>query len=180
MKKQFYFIMLFFTITLSIQSQILVNNSVDLTGGYTPDGFAGNANFNIIFEESYAKLGIYFSASENKTSNGYDIPYNIFAINGGYFIPVYKSNNERMGLSAGAGVSVGYEVVNKGNKELENGAIIQSNSNFIYGGFVGADLEYGLTPNFYILTNVKEYYHLNSDLGAATLYAGLGIKFYIN
>jgi hypothetical protein len=178
MKNTLTLIMLFITIALT--SQTLVNNTIDITGGYTPDGYGGNLSYNIIFEESYAKLGLYLSKSISTTENNYEIPYTILSVNGGYFMPLIKNRNESIILSGGLGLLAGYEVVNKGNNELSNGAIIESESNFIYGGFGALDLEFGLNERFYILTNIKEYYHFNSDLGGATLYAGLGMRIYIN
>ena len=164
----------------SLSAQTLINSSIDITAGYTPDGYAINANYNIVFDPSYMKLGMYVSSSKEITTENYEIPYSIFSVNAGYFYPLITSNNQIFVFSAGGGVLAGYEIVNNGSKELPNGSLIDSQSNFIYGGFATGELEIGITNRFYILAKATEYYHLNSDLGAATFYGGIGARFYIN
>lgn len=178
MKKNLLLLLLLLSIT--IKSQTLVNSSIDFTGGYTLNGFGANANYNVIFDPSYIKLGLYISSSKEKTKENYVIPYNIISVNAGYFYKLIISNNQKIIFSAGAGVLAGYEVINNGSNELPNGALIMSKSNFIYGGFGSGEVEYGFTETFFLLLKGTEYYHLNSDLGSATFYGGIGIRIYLN
>jgi len=182
MKKIILLVLIFFAI--SVSSQSLVNNTIDISGGYAPDGFGVNATFNVILDDNYVKLGLYVSSNKYKYTSmvdvDYEIPYTILSVNGGYFIPFIKNRQESLILSGGLGVLAGYEVVNGGSNELENGVIIENKSAFIYGGFGTLEFEVALNHRMFILTKVTEYYHVNSDLGNATMYAGLGLRFYIN
>jgi len=182
MKKIISLVLLYF-IVLVVNSQTLINNTIDVTGGYSPSGFGINANYNVIFDNSYVKLGIYVSSNKDKQTKldvDYEIPYTILSVNVGYFKPFIKNRNESIILSGGLGLLAGYEVINNGNNEFENGAIIENGSSFIYGGFGSLDLEVGITQNIYILANITEFYHVNSYLGKATMYGGLGVRIYIN
>jgi len=148
---------------------------IGITGGWTPGGYAGNVNINYHLYSDYVQAGVYTSFS-NVEYEAYEIPYNIFTFNAGYFYPILEDYRQYTKLAVGGGAVAGYELVNNGNKELENGAIIESDSKFIYGGFISAEFDFALSSNMWLVAKVNEYYHVNSELGEFTFYGGAGIR----
>jgi len=155
------------------------NSSFGFSGGYATNGFGAHASYNYEFSEnSYLQTGLFAAKSED-TSNYIDVPYTTFALNIGYYYNIIKDRNSQFIGSLGGGGSLGYEVINDGNTILEDGAIIQGNTDIVYGGFVGTELKYFLRDEFALLGIVNTYLYTNSDIGVVSVYAGLGIKFYV-
>lgn len=113
-------------------------SSIGLSGGYAEDGFGIMATYNYhLNRDRYAQLSVFAAVAEDKGS--FDIPYNIFTVQPGYFVKVWEQKNfKKYALNLGGGAIIGYEVINNGNSLLETGAIIDAKSQFIYGGFLGA------------------------------------------
>jgi len=176
MKKQIIKV-LFLFILLKISAQ---RNTIDITGGYTIDGYAININYNIEKQINKIKVGFFVTKSIDKKST-YKIPYNIINGSVGYFINFFENRKQNFILSGGIDLIFGYEFINKLNSiVIENNDRILSKSSFIYGGSVSIEAEYNLNPNFSILIKGTEFYHFNSSLGSAMPYLGGGIKFLIN
>jgi len=75
---------------------------------------------------------------------------------------------------------LGFETVNSGDNELDTGALIDEENNFIYGGYISSEIEFKATDKIGILAKATEFIHLNSDLGSLTFYGGLGVRFYLD
>ena len=75
-------------------------------------------------------------------------------------------------------LSGGYETVNKGEKNLSNGALITSRPGFIYGAFLGLDIDYSISDKLSLVLKANQYYHANSNLGEFVPFVGLGLKYY--
>ncbi|MEM8765195.1 MAG: conjugal transfer protein TraO [Bacteroidota bacterium] len=153
------------------------SSSLELTGGYTNDGYAINGGFNYYLDRySYVQGAVYLSFAKNE-QEGFEVPYNNFTLNVGYFRNVYGSLNRKFYAAIGGGAVIGYEVVNNGNEELEGGAIVDNRSNLLYGAFIGAEIDIYLSETFSFLIKANEYYHPSSDLGTFTFYGGAGIRY---
>ncbi|RKN83468.1 conjugal transfer protein TraO [Ulvibacterium marinum] len=154
-------------------------SSVGLSGGYAEDGFGIMATYNYHLNRNrYAQLSVFAAIAEDKGS--FDIPYNIFTVQPGYFIKVWEQKNfKKYAVNVGGGAIIGYEVINNGNSLLETGAIIDAKSQFIYGVLVGLEGEITLSNDFSLLIKANEYYHINSDVGQFYPYAGLGLRYFL-
>ncbi|GGW50017.1 conjugal transfer protein TraO [Arenibacter certesii] len=154
-------------------------SSVGLSGGYAEDGYGIMATFNYhLNRDRYVQLSIFAAIAEDKGS--FDIPYNIFTVQPGYFLKVWEQKNfKRYALSIGGGGVFGYEIINNGNNVLSNGAILDAKSKFIYGLFIGLEGEITLSNDFSLLLKANEYYHINSDVGKFYPYAGLGLRYFL-
>ena len=93
-------------------------------------------------------------------------------------IPSNYKNTLNVNISAGG--LFGYETVNKGDKNLSNGALIKSKPGFIYGAYLGLDLEYSINDQLSAVLKANEYYHSNSTLGEFLPFIGLGVRYYVN
>lgn len=170
-------LILFFCAAVSAQQYANYSSSLELSGGYAQDGFAANAGFNYYLDRSsYVQGAVYLSFANNE-QNGFDVPYNNFTLNVGYFKNIYASLNRKFYAAIGGGGVIGYEVINNGNEELEGGVLIDNTSELLYGAFVGAEIDIYLSETFSLIAKVNEYYHPSSDLGNFTFYGGAGIRY---
>ncbi len=172
-------ILTIFTATLAFCQNGNYASSVGLSGGYAEDGFGIMATYNYhLNRDRYAQLSVFAAVAEDKGS--FDIPYNIFTVQPGYFVKVWEQKNfKKYALNLGGGAIIGYEVINNGNTLLETGAIIDAKSQFIYGGFLGLEGELTLSNSFSLLLKANEYYHINSDIGNFYPYAGIGLRYFL-
>lgn len=154
-------------------------SSIGLSGGYAEDGFGIMGTYNYHLNRNrYAQLSIFAAIAEDKGS--FNIPYNIFTVQPGYFIKIWEQKNfKKFALNLGGGAIFGYEVINNGNSLLETGAVLEARSQFIYGAYLGLEGEITLSNDFSILIKANEYYHANSDVGNFYPYASIGLRYFL-
>lgn len=163
----------------SVHAQMRGNlaSSVGVSGGYVEDGFGVMGTFNFHPNRfKYFQISVLAAFAED---NATDIPYNIFTIQPGLYYRAYISPRKNFSLFLGGGGLFGYEVINNGSNELPSGALIDAKSQFIYGGYLGAEAEFALSNDFSLLVKANEYYHINSDVGNFYPYAGLGLRYFL-
>lgn len=167
---------MFFSIKNYSQNQ---STAIGLFGGYSENGAAALLNYNYYTNrENFIQGGIYYSVNKIE-KNGFEIPFNIFTLNVGYFDNIYTSLRKNIKVNIGGGPVVGYEVLNNGDNTLDSGAQILDKSQFIYGGFLSAEIDLYLSNDFSFIIKANEYYHVNSDIGQFTLFAGIGFRYFI-
>ena len=108
------------------------------------------------------------------------IPVEQFTAEGGYYLKFLSDRRKTFFLSLGLSALAGYEVSNKSEKLLPDGATLQDKDCFIYGGALTLELEAYLTDQMALLLNVRERALFGSDIGKFHTQAGIGIKFIIN
>lgn len=155
-------------------------SSLGLSGGYAEDGIGILATYNYHLNKfNYAQVSVFASIAEDK-EGVYDIPYNIFTVQPGMFFNVWEQSRfKKYKINIGGGGIIGYEVFNNGNNELENGAVIDGKSKFIYGAYAGAEFEIYINNEWALLVKANEYFHANSDVGQFYLYAGVGLRYFL-
>lgn len=154
-------------------------SSIGLSGGYAEDGLGVMATYNYhLSRNRYAQLSVFAAIAEDK--GNFNIPYNIFTVQPGYFIKVWEQRRfKKYSLNLGGGAIVGYEVINNGNNLLDTGAVINAKSQFIYGVYLGMEGEINISNSFSILLKANEYYHVNSDVGNFYPYVGAGLRYFL-
>lgn len=174
-------IVLIFGVVQMSHGQRAFATSVGLSAGYTEDGYAGLFNYNYHNgRSSYIHVGLFASFSVDKETVGYEIPYNIFNIQPGYYFRIMQSQGFKpVSLYLGGGGILGYEILNNGNNELPNGALIDAKSQFLYGGFAGLELDYAFSDDWSFVVKANEYYHVNSDVGNWYPYIAVGLRYYL-
>lgn len=155
------------------------SSGIGLIAGYTEDGIGSLLNYNYYLErDSFIQGGLYLSFNEDKNGN-YEIPYNDFTFNLGYFKSVFSSRRNNFKTHIGGGLVGGYEVVNNGSNILESGAVILNKSKFIYGAFASVEAEFYLNNEWSFLLKANQFYHHNSELGTLTPLVGLGFRYFL-
>ncbi len=154
--------------------------SIGFSGGYAEDGLGANVSFNHHLNRySFVQVAL-FGASGTERFGSLDIPYQIVAIQPGYFKRIALIDVKRpIGAYIGGGVLGGYELLNNGENILETGAVLEANSKFIYGGFIGVEIEYPFTEEISVSFKATEHFHINSDIGKIYPFVGLGMRFYL-
>ena len=172
----FLFLVLFSKLELRAQYP---TSSVGFVGGYAEDGFGLTLNFNYyVSRTDYVQGAVYASFSKEKQRQ-FEIPYDIFTTNFGYYKQIFTSHRETYIVNAGLGLVMGYEVVNNGVSLLNTGATIEDKTNFIYGAFGSVELEIPVTNKWSFMAKYSQFYHKNSDLGELTMFAGGGIRYFL-
>lgn len=167
---------------LLVASPLLVKaqqSSIGLSLGYTSNGLAGLAEYNHHFKEkSVINSSLYYSHAKYQ-QNAIESIYNNITVNVGYYYKVHNATQGHFKILFGGGGVIGYEIINNGQKMLENGVGVTEESKVIYGAYLGANFNYFISDFFAISLVTNEFYHANSDLGNFAFYAGLGIKYFV-
>ncbi|WP_103072206.1 conjugal transfer protein TraO [Aquimarina sediminis] len=161
-----------------------------ILGGYSENGFSVlgsysyyNSNVekrkNNFLELSF--LASFLKEKEKEKESDYNIPVDQYTLNAGYFVklPTLSASNKQFVIALGAGGTIGYEDINKGELQFSNGAMITDESKVIYGGFGGVDTDIHISERLSLATKINIYYHANSDIGKTKFFAGLGLKYSI-
>lgn len=156
--------------------------SVDVTLGVAQNGFGGSIDYNAFFSKSrdnYLQGGILATVS-SFDYNEEKIDYNLFTFSLNYFHQVVGNRSGAFKVYLGAGLTGGYEYVNNGETVLPNGALISTKSDVVYGLNGGVDADIYMNDYFSFVVRLREYWHVYSEIGTLTYYAGAGVKYYFN
>lgn len=176
MKKLLLLIFILPTISFS-QSFGNYSTQIGLGVGYVENGVGISLNVDYYlnrFDYIQTELLLGF-ASDKVSSLEIKVPYDTFTINGGYFKEVATLNRDAIAFKVGGGVSLGYQIINNGNKDLSSGALIESDSKFIYGLYIGAESIIYLNETFQTALKYKQFYRPNSDIGKFTPYIAVSL-----
>jgi len=151
--------------------------ALSITGGIVDGGFGGLVALDYkVNEFDYLQ----FSAQANFTDLDFgdiEVPVDLYAFNAGFFFDVIRNNKRKFGLALGGGASVGNEIINGNEEQLENNQLLNiETSQIVIGAFAGLDADIFLIPTVALNIKAQQIFHFNSEIGDFTPYAGLGIK----
>lgn len=165
-------------------AQLIDNNlnAIDLNAGYAENGYGGKIAYSRYLNQSkrndYIQIAALYTDASIQKSN-VDLSYNLMALTLGYFYNVPLDAKNKANLNLGIGFTTGLEEINKGEKILETGAELSSTGGLVYGPYAGIELELYLSDKFSFILLGNEYYHINSEIGDFTLYAGGGFRVFL-
>ncbi|MCM1141663.1 MAG: conjugal transfer protein TraO [Muribaculum sp.] len=105
------------------------------------------------------------------------IPIADFYCEAGYNLHLYSSYAQFFHLYGGISVLAGYETVNWGESILKDGATLQADDAFIYGGAINVAADFYLTDNFALGVNLKERFIFGNNTGHFRFSYGLTAKY---
>lgn len=108
------------------------------------------------------------------------IPVSQFTAESGYLINVLSDHSKTVFFSLGGSLMAGYETVNRGKKDLPDGALLISDGQLLYGGAVAFEIETFLSDRLVLLVNVRERILYGSTVGKFHFQLGMGFKYIIN
>lgn len=107
------------------------------------------------------------------------IPVEQFTGEGGFYYNFLSSPGKAVCFSLGASALAGYETVNRGEKLLNDGASLQNDDGFVYGGAITLEMESYLTDRIVLLLRGRERAMFGSSISHFRFQAGAGIKIMI-
>lgn len=105
------------------------------------------------------------------------IPVADFTAEAGYNLHLISDYSQTFHLYAGISALAGYETVNWGESVLKDGATLQADDAFIYGGAVNVQADVYLSDNFTLGVNLKERFVFGIDTGNFRFSYGLTAKY---
>jgi hypothetical protein len=108
------------------------------------------------------------------------IPVEQITGEGGFYYNFLSSPGKAVFFSIGASVLAGYETVNRGEKLLNDGATLQNDDGFVYGGALTLEMESYITDRIVLLLTGRERMLQGTTTGHFHAQFGIGLKFIIN
>lgn len=124
-----------------------------------------------------------FGAEYLKRNYAYEsgsIPVEQFTGEGGFYYNFLSSRGKAVCFCIGASALAGYETVNRGEKLLNDGATLQNDDGFVYGGALTLELESYITDRVVLLLTGRERMLQGTTTGHFHTQFGIGLKFIIN
>jgi len=109
-----------------------------------------------------------------------NIPVEQFTGEGGFYYNFLSSRGKAVFFFIGASVLAGYETANHGEKLLDDGASLQNDDGFVYGGALTLEMESYLTDRIVLLLTGRERMLQGTTTGHFHAQFGIGLKFIIN
>lgn len=167
---------------VSAQRMVQGQKGVEVTAGVLSDGNVPKEYFISIAFTIHAKAGNYnlISFEYNHQLFPYEnreIPLEAYFLEGGYSVRLIEIMKGFINVNIMPAVVVGYEQVNKGNEQLEDGAIIISKDSFLYGGASTLSVETYFSDKIIFLLKGKVKVVIGSDLEVLRPGVGLGFRF---
>ncbi|MBR8712262.1 conjugal transfer protein TraO [Porphyromonas levii] len=118
---------------------------------HTPGSFTAGVEYS-----QFVKSGNYWSVGLDAEMNNipkkeFFIPELIATANGGYNLFLIGDNTRRLNFYASAKASLGYGLINKGEKKLVDGDELPKTQTFIYGGALGVHTDLYLTSRLTLM-----------------------------
>lgn len=110
--------------------------------------------------------------------NGH-IPVEQFTGEGGFYYNFLSSRGKAVFFFIGASALAGYETANHGEKLLNDGATLQNDDRFVYGGAITLEMESYITDRIVLLLSTRERAMFGSSISHFRFQAGAGIKIMI-
>lgn len=107
------------------------------------------------------------------------IPVEQFTGEGGFYHNFLSSRGKAVFFFIGASALAGYENVNRGEKLLDDGASLQNEDGFVYGGAITLEMESYITDRVVLLLMARERAMFGSSISRFRFQAGAGIKIMI-
>lgn len=107
------------------------------------------------------------------------VPISQFAVSADYLHNICDIKKISF-FNVGFGAMGGYETINWGKQDLEDGATIMTPDRFLYGGNVQFEVESYLNDYVVLLLNAKERILFGSRSGTFHTQISMGVKFIIN
>lgn len=107
----------------------------------------------------------------------YVIPVETYSAEGGYSFVLFGDWSKNISLNMGITGVAGYEVINRNERLLSNGGVIQNKDSFIYGGGLRLSLETYLGNHLVMLVQGRTKAVWGTSLENFRPSAGLGVRY---
>lgn len=104
------------------------------------------------------------------------IPVETFAFEGGYMVNLFADASKNVLLNTGVSAVGGYEIINRNESLLYDGATLMDKDSFVYGGAYHLVLDLFVTDNLILFIKGKYNVLWNSDVEMFRPQIGAGIR----
>ncbi len=142
-------------------------------------------------------LGVYYSVVKGNNGNTWSfggeylqiykpygekgrIPVAQFTAEAGYNLHLISEYSQTFHLYGGLSALGGYETVNWGRQVLSDGATLQAEDAFIYGGALTLSADFYLSDRFILGAHVRERFVFGNDTSHFLTQFGVHVKFVID
>ncbi len=108
-------------------------------------------------------VGLEYS-KKHFTYRNEQIPVETFAFEGGYMVNLFADASKNVLLNTGVSAVGGYEIINRSESLLYDGATLMDKDSFVYGGAYHLALDLFVTNNLILFIKGKCNVFLNSDV----------------
>lgn len=175
--------------TANAQRYLPRQSGLELTGGFV-NGFKvsrqdGQAFYGNISMSTYNKrgnrwvFGAEYLEKQFKYRNVY-LPVTQVTGEGGHYFKFLSDGSKTLFFSIGASAIAGYETLNWGKRLLYDGARLEGEDSFIYGGAVSFEMETYLSDRVVFLVRARERVMFGSSINRFQFLLGAGVKIIIN
>jgi hypothetical protein len=124
----------------------------------------------------YQLWAVEYSHKKHEFEN-YAIPVETYGAEGGYSFALLSDWSKNISLNIGITGVAGYEVINRGERVLPNGSVIQNKDSFIYGGGLRLSLETYLSDHVVMLVQGRTKAVWGTSVERFRPSAGIGIRY---
>lgn len=168
------------SLLIGFTSLIYGQASIESIIGISDNGLANQTTFNIEVNQEKAiglEVGFYLNSNDYEEQN-IEIPIDVFVANIGATkqLNFLSTDSKSITTRIIGGLSLGAEVLNDGNKELENGALLANSSGIIFGGYLGASTAFKINQKFSAVVRYTNFFH-NSDISPTRFIVGAGLRY---
>lgn len=185
MKTYLFTILMLIVSTISLYAQRLIKGqkgfeaSIGLISDKKPmhDFFYIQAGMTINGKNGNYQLWAIEYSHKNHEFESYSVPIETYTADVGYSFVLLGDWAKNISLNLGLTGVVGYEVINKSERTLPNGAVIQNEDRFIYGGALRLSLETYLNDHIVMLVQGRTKAVWGTSVERFRPSAGIGLRY---
>jgi hypothetical protein len=183
--KTIFCILFLLTVTVSVyaQRQMAGQKGLEVVVGVVPgERPVKNYYYTRVGMTINRKRGNYYYVTAETRRVTYDfdnlaIPIDTYTGEVGHSIYLLGDWRRTFTVNLGLSATAGYEVINKSEKQLSNGAIILSDDHFVYGGAAQISLETYLNDKLAVLLHGYSKYLFGTSAEHLRPGVGMGIRY---
>ncbi len=185
MMKQYFLTLLFFLIGLSsVNAQRMIPKMKGIEIGYNQlsnakfgKDYALNLGLTINGKNGNYQLWNFEYSHHYYTYNTIQIPHETYTIEAGNSFFLLGDTRRTISLNLALKAVVGYEMINRGETQLNDGAMILNEDNFIYGAGSRLTFETYLTDKFVFILKGQTKIVWGTDVEQFRPSVGIGMRF---
>ncbi len=152
--------------------------AASLRGGYTGGGVCAEAMFTRFTLNGFYELGLSYRGYSKPTSIDVDMPYCDISLDGSLDWRIAGDYTHQFNCYLGAGIFLGYRVYDMGGALPDDAYTGLKGSDFTYGVFPQAEMEYYVGPKVAILLSGKAPLNIVSEIKSQVHFQGtLGVRY---
>lgn len=140
-------------------------------------GLKGDYNYHM-GRKDFLHSAIFFGYEEFEVED-LRVPYSLTSLQLGYTRNMWENFGKSLKISMLGGLMAGQELINNGNRKVGEDFTLKNKGKFIFGPYVGWEIDFLVGNDSSVVISGFEYIHVNSDVGKLSPYLSIGIRHFI-